>query len=294
MNEPTNILVFGMGRRIRDDLIPALTLIGLDKFNLYFMKKRPIKESWQKSFHVAGGFEELLFAGTFDFIFICVPPNEVAGCFELVKKLNFNGTLLIDTPITSFCEKFGRALEDQSFDIRVLEDNGLVQFAEMIRSDKFKFRIIVNWRALFDYHGISFLKSVTDERLRVRFNFKFGRFRFLLLTTSKTIVLSITPYNYSKGEIYFFDFNGGRRSFSLKTLNFYFLQCLGNHSFISKMRMESRIMKHSHKFSSNAVSQMNCWKRLALYDALSSLFFSQENVFPTIQDSLKNEIPFRP
>lgn len=106
MDKRINILVFGMGRRIRDDLIPVLNLIGLENFNLFFIKKRATIEPWQKPFQVQIDFEEIESLDNFDYVFICVPPTEVINCFRLVRNFRFDGTILIDTPVFFLVKNF--------------------------------------------------------------------------------------------------------------------------------------------------------------------------------------------
>lgn len=176
--------------------------------------------------------------------------------------------------------------------MRVLEDNGLIHFAQIIGKEDYKFRIMLCWRAFYDYHGISFFRAVSHSNFKVVLNINFGRMRFLVLSAAKLIVFSITPYNYSKGRLFFLDYQGFLTGIRIKTLNSYYQRVLGIPGFQEKFEQEAQIMEHKHDERLGAVSQMNCWKRLALYEALNKLFFTQVNLLPTIDESVKNEFPF--
>ena len=289
--ENLRVLIFGSGRRVKNDLFPVLINLRIDASKIAVVRRSGRRESWHSESQVYS-FEEVdQKLEVPDIVFICVPPTEVVSCLEALSTSGYSGQVFIDTPISTGLEKI---LKYQSrFKMNVLEDNGLLPFIPEMHKVDYRFRLIFNWRSFYNYHGVAFFRAVLNGTMAVCLSKRLGRYRVLVLSGFRTLVISITPYNYNKGSLRFFEIKSLRRllvvsdlaEFSTRAKLYSGLQA-------SDFKADSPLIFDDQALRLKPVEFMNDWKRMGLFIGIESFLKHGLMLFPSIQESFKNEKPF--
>jgi len=285
------VLIFGSGRRVKHDLFPVLINLRIDASKIAVVRRSGRRESWHSESQVYSFEEVNQKLEVPDIVFICVPPPQIVSCLEAISMSGYGGQVFIDTPISIGLEEI---LKYQSrFKMNVLEDNGLLPFIPEMHKVDYRFRLIFNWRSFYNYHGVAFFRAVLNGTMTVCLSKRLGRFRVLVLTGFRTLVISVTPYNYNKGSLRLFEIKGLRRllvvsdlaEFSTRAKFYSGLQA-------SDFKADSPLISVDKTLRLKPVEFMNDWKRMGLFIGIESFLKHGQMLFPSIQESFKNEKPF--
>jgi len=289
--ENLKVLIFGSGRRVKNDLFPVLINLGIDASQIVVVRRSRRKEPWHSKSQVFSLEEVNQKLAVPDIVFICVPPLEIALCLEAISKTSYCGQVFIDTPISISSEEIHKY--QSRFQMNVLEDNGLLPFIPDMQKVNYGFRLILNWRCFYNYHGVAFFRAVLKGAMTIRLSKGFGRFRVLVLSGSRTLIISITPYNYKKGSLKIFEINDLCRPLIISDLT----------KFSTKAALYSDLQESEYKADSpltsideiarrEPVEFMNYWKRVGLFIGIGSFLNHGQMMFPSIHESFENEKPF--
>ena len=121
------VLVIGAGKRVFIDLIPCLTSLGVEEFDIIAVRQSLEKVPYFSKILVFNNLDRALNIFKGDVIFCCVPEYAHKQVIKSLKKIETPKTIFFDTPIKKNYAKL--RLLNKVHDVRVLEETQL--FTEM-------------------------------------------------------------------------------------------------------------------------------------------------------------------
>jgi len=283
----TRILILGAGKRVKQDLLPVLVSLGYQEPDVLLLRKSGSQLLDFPQFVCTQMDHIKLHSFNPQLIISCLPTIDTIHVIHNVLKFTSPSYLFVDTPVTRIYEDL---LEIQvPGGINILEDNHLVFFSNQLIQPGSKPRIIVIWRALYDYHGIALLSNTFGKLSKFFIKIRFRNFVFLLFMVGGKYVIWVGPRSYSHGKIYFFK--------SILSFRFFREYKLNTDSVPEWAK--NYILKNLDSITaesilnSNPIRYMPFWKRMALGENLEKFLTYGENKFPTLDEAIKNERYFR-
>jgi hypothetical protein len=287
------VLIFGAGKRVRTDVLPSFREIGILE-NLVLVRKTDTKLEEFPNIQIVteDNFEKSRIR-EFYLIIFCVAPKTL----DYLLKKYFNELrsmlILVDTPVISNSTILKDI--DSISSLRILEDNGLIPLRNFLSFDLEKSKIIIIFRALYYYHGMALLTSLFENsELRIlRILPKFiNQYLTLLKYRSGPFVIWFHFRNYQKSSIFWFTFQDKWQidNSTKKSREYVFrLEEQISSELMSKFR---KLLNDREIIEKSITSNMLYWKRLGLFLGLERLIKSGDNVFPSLESALANELPW--
>ena len=205
-----NIIIIGVGRRVRDDIIPSLEASGV--FNIVGVYARHPRDlqidehtyfvntlSEMKSEHLKKA----------DWIYVGIPPKSTSGVLRFLSGLNVQSTkLIIDTPVLPWRYIWTKFYFRNFAEVIVAEDIIYLPWIEPVK--EFFWGRISELRfdhSAYGYHGIALIKALLENNkfVSARLRYINGEKYIHLKTEVGTNIYITEPRDYKNGSMSFSD-----------------------------------------------------------------------------------------
>ncbi len=187
------VILIGSGRRIQQDVLPALSFLGF-KPNQIQIYARKIKNILVRDIiYQVKNIKSLYKVEKNCIVYIAVPTKNLKEIINNVLNLNPSTKIIVDTPIDNvlFAKNFNKS------NICVAEDAFFLGKFLINKNNKLKrFNFMFMYKSMMLYHGIAFIESVFSDIL---FHFSFLGLYFVFC--KKGIVIVLGNKKYEQGFI---------------------------------------------------------------------------------------------
>lgn len=291
VHNPTRWLLIGAGRRIRNDILPALLAMQVSTSRITIVRKsrESIKDFLEiRSFQDIG---EAVRHSNPDVIICCVPVEAANEVLSQLRNLDGPHTILFDTPVS---QNFATLLELQKkHSVFALEESVLVPWLAQLELLVKKSRFVLFFRSFYEYHGVAVLSRIAETPLvRIWQKFQQGR-RFKLFVTNDNRLFCLLGYrNYPKASVFFL----GKQLKLLSASRGLELQKVIVRESMKVFQLTTT-MNNSEQLNSMYVeaqekllfSELAFWKQLALITGLHAIEEQGEILFPSISEMFEFE-----
>ena len=190
-------IIFGHGKRVRENIIPALKIISPNVNYETYTKSGKCLDGYV--YRETKKFKEFKIQEHFKNYIISVPPNNTLECLEkintLVNRDDIN--IFIDTPVHRNLNSFKKINN-----ICVLEDIKFLPWLRYFQENNFDIASVILNRCGYEYHGVALAKQLINMKI---VNAKRSYRKNLTKTTinfrNQKYVEIISPRNYLNGFI---------------------------------------------------------------------------------------------
>lgn len=184
-----SIIVIGAGKRVREDVVPALESLGeiFEIHGIYAQHAGEVVGS-------RGRYEvkklDALDARHIRFAYVAVPRESVLG---VLRQLPAHMEIIVDTPVP-----YGREAQKEFARfkrVHVAEDSVCMPWLKEYEGRSIK--TILAEHALYRYHGIALVKKLCGS---IHFAFRLGN--MIYLRAGRTWVRIVEPRDYARGKLY--------------------------------------------------------------------------------------------
>jgi hypothetical protein len=292
----TRIILIGAGRRVVEDILPALVANGISQFEIIILrKKHRVLEDFKniKIITSCSDLENEIFSEKVILI-SSIPQLETVSAIENVLKFVSPNLVLIDTPVSAIAPQVGQLASTNDFSLKVLEDGSLIPWLGMLNSELSpRPRFYLSYRAFYLYHGMaSFRKILSRQPLKV---LSILNGRIIYTYRSNKSILQIGHKDYSRGRFFWIQ---NRRIFYLGTkLRWQRIlkrtnlrELISTETFLTIISSTQKMNLDSEVLFDNPIKYMLIWKRIGLYEGFKNLLDLDINEFSNLEVAVKNEI----
>tara|TARA_X000001036_G_C20671404_1_gene802606 strand:+ start:546 stop:1460 length:915 start_codon:yes stop_codon:yes gene_type:complete len=283
-----NFIIFGHGKRVRENIIPALKLLNQDiKYKTFSKNGRYLdglvyrETNNLNTFKVDGEFRNYI---------ISVPPSNTLECLEKINKLvdSENINIFIDTPVSKSLKRYKNANN-----ICVLEDIKFIPWIDYFKENKIDIKSIKLNQSGYEYHGIALAKTIIDEPvLSSRRIFKNNVDKTFIQFSNKKSAEIINPRAYEYGSIQIETSNHGEfflgNKRNIDKERFKILEEVYNLEQSNEIKELLSLNKNLKIFFNNYVKSMEVMKIVGLSRLINKFCLSNMS-FTTITDSYEEQ-----
>ena len=281
------VMVIGAGKRVFIDLIPCLTSLGVEEFDIIVVRQSLEKVPYFSEILVFSDLDQALNIFKGDFIFCCIPEYSHKQVIESLKRIKTSKTIFFDTPIKKNYDEL--RLLNKVHDVRVLEETQFIPWLPQLKNKIRGFNIIVLWRLFYDYHGVAFLRGISDEVFVRKINLPFHK-TFFYAFLRGSIVLMGGYHNKVHGK---FSIVRLLPTVNLSVLNQRWQKQVAINFFKSKGHLNYSFLQNPLEdliYDGFLFENLQAWKKIGLYLGLYDVMNSNSNLFPVLEDAIINEM----
>lgn len=207
-----NIIIIGIGKRTRDDMLPAILASKLfNIIGIYARSGRTI--NFQGKDYEIKKLEELdnAILEKTEWIYLSVPISSSQSVLKYLNNLRIeNIKLLIDTPVFPIRYFWLRIYLKKYLRVFVSEDIVYLPWVLPLKNKIGKLNKIIFDRSVYAYHGVALIKTILDEDYFKKIVLKNIKGREIIEIKSKNgaEVSVIEPRDYSSGSMTFYGQGG--------------------------------------------------------------------------------------
>tara|TARA_B100000989_G_scaffold188187_1_gene141667 strand:- start:11988 stop:12839 length:852 start_codon:yes stop_codon:yes gene_type:complete len=191
----TKFIIVGAGRRVQQDLLPALSFLGYKKEDVFIFAKTKKNILVRNIIYDVKKFTEIKEIDDKWIVYIAVPANISEFIIDQVLETNPRVKIIIETPINNFLlvNKYN------NYNICVAEDAYFLgKYLILNEFIKIKnFNILFMYKSAYSYHGIAFIESLLSKIF-----FGFSVFGIYFGICKKGIALIFGEKKYEAGGIW--------------------------------------------------------------------------------------------
>ena len=186
-------IIVGSGRRVQQDVLPVLSVLGVKKVNISIYAKREREILVRDVIYDVLNFKKLVLIQNECIVYLAVPHIVTEKIIARILDINQSVKIIIDTPINniSIVKKYNK------FNICVSEDAAFLgKYLLKNNLDIKKYNFLFLFKSAISYHAIAFIESLLSEIL-----FHFSFFGIYVAVCKKGIAIILGKRNYEKGFI---------------------------------------------------------------------------------------------
>lgn len=284
MNE---ILIFGAGKRVLDELIPSLLSGGVMEKDIVLVRKQNQNLPKYPKIRVLTQTNEIISTFKGKIIFCCVPVNQQITLIERLFNLPTPKLIFFDTPVKDVYASLKNLANIH--DLYVLEETALIPWIPEMRKILSGRNVLIFWRVFYNYHGVAFIRALSSKYMVKRFQLPFGK-RIYVSRAKGSVILVAGYHRKEKSKCFHLHlplinlispFNMQRQGKSLENL-----MSDKALNFLSEMNLKS----YSDFKSRSVFKDFDRWKFLALQIGIFELIDSSKILFPRLEDAVINEL----
>lgn len=284
MNE---ILIFGAGKRVSDELIPTLLNGGVVEKDIVIVRKQNQNLPEYPKIRVLTETNAVISTFKGKIVFCCVPVNQQTTLIERLSNLPTPKLIFFDTPVKDvFASLKNLAM---IHDLYVLEETALIPWIPELKKILSGRNVLIFWRVFYNYHGVAFIRALSSKYMVKRFQLPFGKRIYVSRAEGSTILVA-GYHKKEKSKCFYLHlplinlsspFNMQRQGKSLE--NLLSAKAL---NFSSEMNLKS----YSDFKTRSVFKDFDKWKFLALQIGIFELLDSNKILFPRLEDAVLNEL----
>lgn len=291
------IIVLGAGKRVRNDILPALVANGILEKDMFIIRKNyAILDDFPK-IKVINDYNALKFENFSEntILVSSIPQSETIVALNRILRIVTPTTILIDTPVFKIAESIQNIKHEYGIHVNLLEDGGLIPWLDVFTKTKLmETRFFLSYRAFYLFHGVSSFRKIIGE-----YNFR-GRSmlqgRIIHLSNDRgRDILQLGYRDYAKGRFFWFwnkkivylglELKWAKmfRRISLKDI-------LSDEDYFEFYQLIEKFNLDPDSLFDNPIKYMHDWKRIGLYIGFKNLFDGNINIFPNLKAGVSNEL----
>ena len=190
-------IIFGHGKRVRENIIPALKIISPNVNYETYTKSGKYLDGYV--YRETKKFKEFKIQEHFKNYIISVPPNNTLECLEkintLVNRDDIN--IFIDTPVHRNLNSFKKINN-----ICVLEDIKFLPWLRYFQESNFDIASVILNRCGYEYHGVALAKQLINMKIvSAKRSYRKNLTKTTINFRNQKYVEIISPRNYLNGFI---------------------------------------------------------------------------------------------
>jgi len=190
-------IIFGHGKRVRENIIPALKIINPDINYKTYTKSGKYLDGYV--YRETKKFKEFKLQEDFKNYIISVPPNNTLECLKkintLVNRDDIN--IFIDTPVHKNLNSFKKINN-----ICVLEDIKFLPWLKYFQENNLDIESVILNRCGYEYHGVALAKQLINEKIvNSKRSYRKNLTKTAIKFKNQKYVEIISPRNYLNGFI---------------------------------------------------------------------------------------------
>ena len=287
----------GAGKRVRNDILPALKAIGISEKDLLIVRKNYATLDDFPKIKVITDYKFLEFENIAKNIILIssIPQSDTIAALSRLLKIVTPKAVLIDTPIFDIAKYVQATMNEHGIEINILEDGGLIPWLNVFNQTKLvRTRFFLSFRAFYLFHGVSSFRNIIGE-------YKFGGHSLLhgrilyCHNDKRRHILQIGSRNYANGRFFWIMnkkivYLGAElkwaKIFSRITLK----DIIPNEYYLELYQIAKKFDLDADSLFENPIKYMHEWKRIGLYLGLSDLLNGGEIVFHNLKIAISNEL----
>jgi hypothetical protein len=282
------ILIIGAGRRVINDVIPALKSIRFDLDSLIVVRQQ--KKSLERFPELRIETDLVLTLNVFKphIVICCIPVSQVPSITSILSNYSIPN-VLIDTPVYSNSKILFNKGKIEN--LRILEDAALIPWIESIRKKFASCKFLFIYRSLYEYHGLVLLREIFGLPIRRIGLPKFLNKHLVFLKINKTFIFWVRKRDYRKGFMIFFS-KGTSKILGNPFLVDFQKEFFTNFSQNLDIQINLEYLKEiqiQDYGNLRFIKDMLFWKRVGLAIGLNSIINHELNCFITIDEMTRIE-----
>lgn len=280
------ILIIGAGRRVTKDLLPSLLYSGVNPDSILVVRRQMRKIEQFPEITISNNLEKTLSNFSGDIVFCCVSHDAQNSVIASLRMSEKRLTILFDTPVMRAKDSLRDLCQHHA--VSVLEETPLIPWIDKIKEEFSEGGIVIFWRCLFYYHGVSFIRELFHCDGGFKLNLPFGKQVLLFSAIKKRIIMAGYP-KASSGKLLYIPLklSSTNKIFGLNTSPAIAQEILDWQCFLS-WRTFNEKQYHSLR-EGHIFKDINIWKNLALIIGTSKLIRTGISIFPSLDEATRNE-----
>ena len=284
-------IIFGHGKRVRENVIPALKIINPNVKYETYTKSGKYLDGYV--YRETKKFKEFKIQEDFKNYIISVPPENTLECLKKIKTLvnRDDINIFIDTPVHRNLNSFKKVNN-----ICVLEDIKFLPWLNYFQENNFDIESVILNRCGYEYHGVALAKQLINEKI---INSKRSYRKNLTKTTinfkNQKYVEIISPRDYLYGFIKVIStdskeiiIGNKETSNSFHSSNIIFLEEIINFSNAPLFKNLLHINPELKLDSSNFIASMEIFKVIGLSNLIKK-FINENYTNTSINQSFEEQ-----